>query len=217
MNKHIISILTVGALLLSFAACGKQAAADATGTNGEPDTTYTGTVCAISTKSITVATDAGEVTIPLTEATVFSSDFVMGGQMPGNMEQFPDGMGEIPSDIGEIPSDMGEIPSDMGDIPTDGGVLGSIETSPEGTNNPEAPEKPDGEVSGAADPGKTPPELPEGENGQGDIPVMDPNQAQSATIAVVYIGASVTVVTDDNGCAATVTVSGGNMAGMQQP
>lgn len=216
MKKRIISILTVAALLLSLAACGKQDAGDSTGTKGEANTSYTGTVSAISTRSITVSTDAGEVTIPLTEATTFSSEFAMGGQKPGNMGQIPDGMGEIPSGMGQIPEGMG---NNISEIPAGGEAQGGMETPPEGMGNAEPPEKPDGDASSAADQGGTPPELPEGENNQSGITAMDPmaNQTQSATIAVVYIGASVTVVTDDNGSAATVTVSGGNMVGMQQP
>lgn len=216
MKKRIISILTIVALLVSLAACGKQGEENVTVTKGEPNTTYTGTVSAISTQSITISTDAGEVTIPLTEATTFSSEFGIGGQMHGNMGQIPGGMGDIPSDMGEIPEGMG---NNIIEFPTGGETQGGMETPPEGMGNAEPPKKPDSDASGAAGQGQTPPALPEGDNNQSGITPMDPmtNQPQSATIAVVCIGASVTVVTDDNGSAATVTVSGGNMAGMQQP
>lgn len=61
------------------------------------------------------------------------------------------------------------------------------------------------------------PELPMGEASQSGITSLNPmdGQSRNATIAIVYIGAAVTVTTDENGCAASVTVSAGEMA-MQQ-
>lgn len=208
MSKPMISMLAAAALLLSLAACGNQDAQDTADAKREPNTSYTGTVTAISTQSITLSADTGEVTIPLTDATAFGFAFGMGGQMPGNMGQIPDGMGQNPADMEELLEGTGTL----GELPADGEGQGSMQTPPEGMDNSELPEMPEGEASGGAAQGGTLPELPEGESAQNGIDPM----TQNATIAAVYIGASVTVETDDSGSAATVTVSGGDMAGLRQ-
>lgn len=202
MIQRIISILTVTALLLSFAACDKQETAG--GAAADPNATYTGTVSAISTQSITISTEAGEVTITLTDTTAFSRGFSM-GEIPEGMG---DGMLEIPSG-GEAPDGMIEIPEGMGDgtieIPNGGGIPGDMEEPPEGMDGAVLPEDQDGANNGQMDQG-----------GMGIIDPMD-GQNQDATIAVVFIGASVTIVTNENGAAASVTVSVEDWGGMQWP
>lgn len=235
MKRRVIGLLMVAALLLSLAACGKQNAEEATGGSAvEPDTTYTGTISSISTQSITLSTDGGELTIALTENTLISRDFGMGGQQPGDMGQMPSDMGEAPEDMGQMPSNMGEVPEGMGQMPSDMGQMpeameqeangmselptggeaaSGMAELPEGMDNADIPQQP----GGAAEQGGTPPEIPEGDAEQGGITAMEPMNAQSLTVADLSIGDTVTVITDENGAAASITVSGGDMGEMQQP
>ncbi len=207
MKKRIINILIVMFLLVTSTACSDQDDIESTndavestdGTSSvQPNTVYTGTVTAISTTSITISTSDGDVTIELTDSTTFSAEFVM-GEIPPDMGEIPPDMGEIPSDMGEIPPDMGEIPPDMGEIPPDMGEIPS-------------------------DMGEIPPDIPQGEMGginNDEIPPMS-GETPNITITDISIGNTVNIETDNEGKAASVTVtiysSDMNVPGqMQQP
>ena len=141
--KRIFCIITASIILLSLAGCAAKAKAN---------TTYTGTVSAISADSITLATENGEVTISLTANTqmtmgdfggfMYEGDFTMpaDGQRPdrqempeGNFEK-PEGGFERPegnftrpegemSDFSQFPE--GQMPQGM--TPPEGGFGGSFE------------------------------------------------------------------------------------------
>lgn len=200
MKKRMISILTALALLLSLAACGNQDAVETIESAAavQPNATYSGTVSAISTSSITVSTDDGDITIELTENTTFSREFGMGGQQPGGM--------------GEIPSDMGQMGGETPPAKPDG------EAADAGAQEGTPPELPEGETGNVANQGGTPPEMPQGEmggNNSTEIQIIG-SQTQSITTADTALGDTVTVKTDENGKATFVTVSGGEM-NMQMP
>ena len=104
---------------------------------------------------------------------------------------------------------MIEIPEGMGDgmieIPSGGEVPGGMEEPPEGMDSAVLPENADGDPTGEID--------------HGGMMIIDPmdGQNQDATIAVVFIGASATIVTDENGAAASVSISVDDLGGMQWP
>ena len=128
MKKQLLTAIVAGALLFSLSACGDSA-------DSLAGQTLTGTVSAISADELSLDTeDAGAVTIPLSDDTVFErARGGMGGQMPGgapadgeNPPDMPDGAagGETPPDApngtadGEIPPDApngGEMPDDLPD------------------------------------------------------------------------------------------------------
>lgn len=84
MKKRTISILSALALLFSLAACSNQDVETTDGISAaQANTSYTGTVSAVSTSAITVSTDSGDVTIAWTEDTVFRREFGMEIQQPG--------------------------------------------------------------------------------------------------------------------------------------
>jgi len=192
------------ALLLTLAACGNQEPVETTGgtATAQPNASYTGTVSAISTSSITVSTDDGDITIELTDDTTFSREFGMVGQQPG-------GMGEMPSDMVQM---GGETPPEK----PEGEAADAA--GQEGT----PPDLPERDATNGNNQEGTPPELPQGEmsgNNSNEIQIMD-SQMQSLTIADISLGDNVTVETDDKGKAASVTLSGGEtnaMGQMQQP
>lgn len=215
MKKRIFSLLTAAALLLSLAACGNQDPAESTGgaATAQPNSSYTGTVSAISTSSITVSTDDGDITIELTDATTFSLEFAMGGQQPGQM-------GGTPGDMGQAPGGMENVtPPEMpggeaGAVEDQGTIGGTINGSIQEQTPSEVPE---GEAGNGGNQAQTPPEMP-GEE-MGDMSGGFENiggRPQSLTIADISLGDTVTVQTDDAGRAASVTVSGGEM-NMQMP
>lgn len=128
MKKQLLTAIVAGALLFSLSACGDSA-------DSLAGQTLTGTVSAISADELSLYTeDAGAVTIPLSDDTVFErARGGMGGQMPGgapadseNPPDMPDGAaeGETPPDApdgaagGETPPDApngGEMPADLPD------------------------------------------------------------------------------------------------------
>lgn len=218
MKKRICSIWMLAALLLALAACtALENTEETAGTAAaQPGTTYTGTVSAISTQSLTVTTDEGTYTFALTDSTSYIREFTMAGLMGGNMA--------------ELPADMGQLPGSMSDAIDTFPAEGTQDvTAPADTDSTVPPERPEGEAAG--DQSVTPPELPQGDpntaapelpqdaGDQSGLASMDPTATQTveATIAELFIGASVTVVTDENGAAATVTVSGDQAFSMLQP
>ena len=196
MKKRLTCILAAGALLLSLAACGNQDPVESTDgpAAAEPNTSYTGTVSAVSAQSITVSTDAGDMVFELNDSTTFSRASGMGGQQPGDM-------GEIPTDMGEAPEGMEEPPAGMGD------ASGEI-----------VPAKPEGEAAEGSGQEGEPPELPAGETGKSSGDSMEPMGGQNLELSIsdISIGDTVTVETDENGTAASVTVSGGEIS-MEKP
>ncbi len=230
MKKRICSIWMLAALLLALAACtAPENTEETAGTAAaQPGTTYTGTVSAISTQSLTVTTDEGTYTFALTDSTSYIREFTMAGLMGGNMA--------------ELPADMGQLPGSMSDAIDTFPAEGTQDvTAPADTDSTVPPERPEGEAAGdqsvtppelpQGDPNATAPELPQGDpntaapelpqdaGDQSGLASMDPTATQTveATIAELFIGASVTVVTDENGAAATVTVSGDQAFSMLQP
>lgn len=212
--KRTAAMLLVAVMILSFASCsktegGESSEEDAT---AQANTTYTGTVTVLSSEFITITTEAGNwLTITITADTVFSKEQ---GGMPG-------GMGGMPTD-GNTPPDMpnGDM-SGMPDMPN-GDMSGM-------------PDMPNGDISGMPTDGNTPPDKPDGEAGSmpdmpmdsmpdmpgGDMPDMpeggmDGQGTTEATIADISVGDTVTVTTDDNGHAATITRMA-TSGGTQQP
>ena len=186
MMKRIFCIFAVSILLLSFAGCAAKAKAN---------TTYTGSVSAISADSITLATENGEVTITLTENTQFG----MGGF---------GGFGQMPE--GNWPAD-GQRP-DRGDMPEGGFEKPEGDfTRPEG-EMPDFSQFPEGQMPQ----GMTPPEGGFGgsfEGFGGGFGGMD--------FSVIPVGTSVTVTTGANKTAATISMTmnfqnfGGQMPNFQ--
>lgn len=230
MKKRICSIWMLAALLLALAACtALENTEETAGTAAaQPGTTYTGTVSAISTQSLTVTTDEGTYTFALTDSTSYIREFTMAGLMGGNMA--------------ELPADMGQLPGSMSDAIDTFPAEGTQDvTAPADTDSTVPPERPEGEAAGDQsvtppelpqddpnatapelpqdDPNAAAPELPQDAGDQSGLASMDPTATQTmeATIAELFIGASVTVVTDENGAAATVTVSGDQAFSMLQP
>ena len=181
MNRKLISIMAIFALVLALSACG---------TKVQADSTYIGTVSAVSADSITLELEKGSVTIPLTSAT----QLTMGGF--GGFGQ----MGERPENFEDMPTDQERpVPADKpeGDF-----------TMPEG----EMPSFPDGEFPEdmTMPEGEFPEDMtmPEGEAPEG-FGAMD--------ISSIPVGSSVTVTTGSDAAAATISMSfnfqnfGGNM------
>ena len=189
MNRRILSITAILALLLSLTACGSAKA----------NSTYTGTVSAISADSITLDLDKGSVTIPLTANTQLTmgsfGGFGQMGQMPENFEDMPtDQERPVPAEKPE-----GDFTMPEGDF-----------TMPEG----EMPSFPEGE---APDFGQMPEDMtrPEGEapEGFGGMMGMD--------LSSIPVGSTVTVTTGADKTAATISLSfnfqnfGGQMPNFQ--
>lgn len=195
--KRIFSMLTAVAILLSLAACGKQDATETEPAKIETKTTYTGTVSAVSTDSITVTTEDGEATIALTDSTTFRWEMGGMGQMPEGGT--PGGMGDMPD--GEMPMDKPD--GEMGQQPNDEGAPMEKPDSADGSQpDGTPPEMPNGQQPGES--GGDIPEKPEGNNDMGmNFPEI--------TIADISVGDTVTVEVDDNGNAVSVTLSGGEM------
>lgn len=189
--KRIFSLFSVAAMVLSLAACGKQDAVETEPAKIGTKTTYTGTVSAVSTDSLTVSTEDGEVTVILTDVTTFQRE--MGGmsEMPGDMGGMPNG-GETPPDKPEGNGGQGD-PMDKPDE--------EMGNQPNGT----PPEMPNGQQPGEGDA----PEKPDGMNDMGmNMPGI--------TVADISMGDTVTIETDGSGNALAVTLSSGEM-GMGGP
>ena len=209
MKKRIISILTSMALLLSLAACGNQDPVESTAV--QPNSAYTGTVSGLSTSSITVSTADGDITFELTEDTVISGELGMGIQEPDSMGEMPDHMGQMG---GETPAEKPD--GEAADADNQEGTPPELPEGEAANGNDQAgtpPELPESEAANGNDQAGTPPEMPQGEMSginSNEIQIMG-GQTQSLTIADISIGDTVTVETDDEGKAASVTVSGGKM------
>lgn len=93
MKKRMIGLLAAAALLLSVVGCSGQNKTEAD--TVRPNFSYTGTVSSISNQSITLSTDAGEITVALTDTTTFHLEFSMDGQRPGGMGEMPDRMDQM--------------------------------------------------------------------------------------------------------------------------
>ena len=187
MMKRISCMFAATILLLSLAGCAAKAKAN---------TTYTGTVSAISADSITLATNDGDVTIQITANTRMTMGG-FGGFMPGGDFNMPaDGQrperGEMPEGGFEKPEGNFERPE--GDF-----------TMPEG-EMPDFGQFPEGQMPE----GMTPPEGGFG----GGFSGMD--------ISSIPTGASVTVTTGADKTAATISMTmnfqgfGGQMPNFQK-
>lgn len=205
--KRMLSLFTAAAMVLSLAACGKQETVETEPAKIETKTTYTGTVSAVSTDSLTVSTEDGNVTVTLTDTTIFQREMGGMGEIPGDMGQMSEG--GAPGEMGDVPD--GEMPMDK---PEGNGGQGEPMDKPDGGmgNQPDGtpPEIPDGQQPGEG--GGDVPEKPEGNNEMPDMGMTMPE----ITVADISVGDTVTVETDGNGNALSVTLSGGEM-GMGGP
>ncbi len=175
--KHIQWSLLFICLCVIFAGCASAPSA-------KGDTTYSGTVVALRTDSITLNTDSGEITIALTDQTVFAYDGTM------------DNMGQLPN--GGMGGDMGQRPNGGMDLP-------------EGEMSP-PDDLPDSEISGTIgqlpedgtmDPSQMQPQMPDNGAMGGDFEVEMPE----ITVYNLTLGINVTILTDSKGSASSVTVS----------
>lgn len=126
LSKHLLALLCAA---LCLTACAeKEAAAPTLAAN----TTYTGTISALSLTQLTVQTEDAALTVPLTENTVFTRDFDADNlQPPQNGDDFVGGdMGTLPE--GDLPNEPigGELPPDgnfggMG-MPNGNGGMGGM-------------------------------------------------------------------------------------------
>ena len=190
MLRKIASIAVLAALLLSLAGCASKATAN---------TTYTGTISAISADAIALATDDGEVTIQLTPNTqmtmggfggfgqILEGDWPTDSQRPERGEK-PEGNFERPE--GDFTRPEGEMPS------FEGGEMPDFSQTPEG-EMPEGMTRPEG---GSFE-------------GFGGFGSMD--------ISCIPVGTSVTVTTGADKTAATISMAmnfpgfGGQMPNFQ--
>lgn len=189
LSKTLLALLCM-ALCLTACAEKEVATTAAAVPTVAAGTTYTGTISALSMTSITVQTESGDVVIPLTDSTVFTRDLDADALQP------PQNDDSIGGDMGTLPD--GDMPQD----PLDG------ELPPDGMGNMGGMEKPGG--NGGM-------EKPDGNGGMGDMGNMggmgqmgDPNDMLDsflgeASLYSLTLGMSVTVVTDDNAQAASVT------------
>ena len=212
-SKKYLGVLAL-TLVLSLVACSSAASTettdDSSGAETEDGTSYTGTVSAISTTSISITTDDGEeLEFTLTDDTEYVMDMGDGadisdieepdGEAPsgdgepagGEMGDAPDGdAGEMPEgEVGEATDAEGEEPS--GEAPSDDdempdGEMGEAPDTEDGEEpSGEAPsgdgDMPDGETGEAPDGDAG--EIPEGEMGDapdGDAGEMPDGQAPSS-------------------------------------
>ena len=188
MLRKIASIASLAALILSLCACSAKA-----------NTTYTGTVTAISADSITLETNDGKVTIKLTANTQFS----MGGF--GGFGQIPEG--GRPAD-GQRPQRSekpeGDFQKPDGDFQFPEGQMPSFE----GGEMPDFNQFPEGEIPE----GMTPPDNGSFEGFSG---------FDGMNYSNIPVGTSVTVTTGADKTAATISLSmnfqnfGGQMPNFQ--
>lgn len=214
--KRMLSLFTAAAMVLSLAACGKQETVETEPAKIETKTTYAGTVSAVSTDSLTVSTEDGEVTVTLTDTTTFQREIGGMGEMSGEMGQLPEG--GTPGEMGDVPD--GEMPMDK---PEGNGGQGEPMEKPDGEMGQQGDpmDKPDEEMGNQ--PNGTPPEMPNGQQpGEGDAPEKPDGMNDMGmnmpgiTVADISVGDTVTVETDGNGNALSVILSGGEM-GMGGP
>ena len=138
MLRKIASMAALVALLLSLAGCASKAKAN---------TTYTGTVSAISADSVTLETNDGKITIQLTANTQMTmggfggfgqipeGDWSADGQRPERGEK-PDGNFEKPDGNFERPE--GDFTRPEGEMPSfEGGEMPDFSQMPEGMIRPE--------------------------------------------------------------------------------
>ena len=195
MKKQLLTAIVAGALLFSLSACGDSA-------DSLAGQTLTGTVSAISADELSLDTeDAGAVTIPLSDDTVFErARGGMGGQMPGGAPAD----GENPPDMPDGAAD-GETPPDAPDGATGG------ETPPDAPDGAAGGETPPDAPDGAAG-GETPPDAPNGGEMPADLPdgaAPDGMAQEALTYEDVAVGDAVTVVVGEDGIADSVTLSSG--------
>lgn len=190
--KRFISIMLALAMTIVLAACGQQPQTDNNLALPEvsPNTTYSGTVNAISNDSITVSTADGDITIALTESTVITGGFA------------PNGAGEMP--IGEINDSMRNQPDNDEQPPEK--PDGDFDNQPERQGTP--PELPQGEQPG--EPYGDMPERADEERGMPELGVDSP----MLTASNITIGTDVVVETDENCNAAFITLSADDMGAM---
>ena len=195
MFRKIVSVAALAALLLSLCGCSAKA-----------NTTYTGTVTAISADSITLETDGGKVTIKLTANTQFS----MGGF--GGFGQIPEGdwpgdgqrpeRGEKPE--GNFKKPEGNFEKPEGDFQFPEGQMPNFE----GGEMPDFSQMPEGEMPEGMMP-------PEGGSFDSFSGFGGMNYSR------IPVGASVSVTTGADKTAATISLSmnfqnfGGQMPNFQ--
>ena len=174
MLRKIASAAAIAALILSLCGCTAKAKAN---------TSYTGTVSAITADSITLETSDGKVTIQLTSNTQFG----MGGF--GGFGQMPEGDWTRPADSerperGEKPEGTFEKPE--GDFQFPDGQMPNFEEGkiPDSNRFPE---------------GMTPPEGGSFEGFRGGFGGMD--------ISSIPVGISVTVTTGADKTATSISLS----------
>lgn len=170
-GKKFLGILLSTVLLLSLCACGSSV---------KGNTTYSGTVTALSLTSVTLKTENGEVTISLTEDTLFTADLSQGGDLNGDLQ--PDGGTD-------------QLPG--GDIILPDGEAGQLPEGDAGTPDGEMGQPPEGGMMAPGDMGGM---MPGGDMGD---PEGNP---MSFSVYNLSLGDSITVETDKNGKAATVTM-----------
>lgn len=253
MKKQKLALIYMlsASMMMSMTACGtSQNTAETTqvsknaeeyaaeASKAEADSTYTGTVSSIDEDSITLDTESGEVTIPLTESTTFGFEAGMNGMGQPPAGEAPDASKDNGNDNNQPPADAGAA-KDVG--VTDGAgaakdTYGGQGFQPDSNNAP--PEKTDSNGPAADKQGRnnTPPERPDGEqpdnieqknaapsektDNSGAASAQDMNQSPeppAITISDISEGDTVTVVTDADGNAASITLSMNNAGGMQQP
>lgn len=192
LSKILLALLCTA---LCLTACAeKEAATDATIPTVAAGATYTGTISALSLTSITVQTENGDVVIPLSDSTVFTRDLDAGELQPPQ-----NGDNSIGGDMGTLPE--GDMPEDPvgGELPPDGmGNMGGME-KPNGNGDMQMPGE-NGDIGGMGDMGNM--------GGMGQM--GDPNDKLDsflgeASIYSLTLGMHVSVTTDENALAATVT------------
>ena len=232
-NKRILCGAMAAAMTVSLAACSKgqtdtvSSTASSTATestsaaNAVAGSSYTGTVTAVSSSSLTLSTESdGEITVPLTDATTYARS-MGGGQAPdGNPPEMPgNGSDASGSQDTSTPPEKPDGDAGQGNAPADGQQpSGDAPEKPDGDNqSADAPAKPDDDSSqdGSA------PEKPsddagqgnapaDGQQPQGDAPDGQPGgEQETLTYESISVGDTVTVTVGDDGNAETVTLAGG--------
>lgn len=204
--RKIITLILALAMLMSLSACGDRNTIAA-----KANTTYTGTVSVVSAKFITLSTESGNVTVEITDDTVFSREMGgMGSAMPGGMN------GTVPDMPSDEVNEQGGTPPDMptggqGDINGQGGTPPDMPSGEVGGMNGTPPEMPGGEMNQNGQ-SENPPDKPDGESDSDELVLIPTENMGQMTIADISVGDTVTVKTDSEGKAASVT-EGMNMGG----
>ncbi|MGN0131104.1 MAG: hypothetical protein ACI4AA_01545 [Lachnospiraceae bacterium] len=170
MGKSKTGILMIFSLVVFLAACGRQDTEETAAVKS--NSSYVGTVSAITSDMITLSTDDGDITIEFADSVVFGREM-----------------------------DKGELKSERPEGATENG---------QGETPPERPE-------GATENGQdgTPPERSEGTK-RNDDSGMDSMERRSGnlTFSDISVGDTVTVNTNDEGKAVSVTLSDSGMSDM---